>query len=358
MQAGDELAARLARSPDRTPDLVAVRRRQVVLEPWNTRSLKLLRDAAAADHNVAYARAVEHALSVLSRQQEPIAAPMLADLANEPERVLAMITRGVHTEVTEVFGCIWESVPHLFAREPSSYGITGLQRVGMHAHSPVAQAYAVAARALALARTPVFHLRNAGPTSFAVAVLQQPAVVVSGEPGFDSELVYRMAAMLMATVPVNVLLFALPADAVRTVADAVMAAFGPPESAREKVASTAMLAGEMWRSMPGRAQRRVQDVVARQALRYEDAWSRALQSTRRAGLFACGDLATALRDVMNDPGMREAVNESSPDGLSTLVRTSPSAADLVRFATSAEYAEARWRSRSGSIASPSPSLRG
>jgi hypothetical protein len=80
---------------------------------------------------------------------------------------------------------------------------------------------------------------------------------------------------------------------------------------------------------------------------YEDVWARALQSSRRAGLFVTGDLAIALRDVLDDPGMRDALDADAPDALRSLVKISVSAADLVRLATSAEYAEARWRDDAG-----------
>ena len=47
MEAGHALAEALAREPGRSRDLCAVRRRQVVLAPWDAGLVRMLRDAAA-----------------------------------------------------------------------------------------------------------------------------------------------------------------------------------------------------------------------------------------------------------------------------------------------------------------------
>ena len=105
-----------------------------------------------------------------------------------------------------------------------------------------------------------------------------------------------------------------------------------------------MLAGELWRALPGRVQRRFGELYRQDhPFTYEDAWARALQSSRRAGLFVVGDLKVALEDALGDPGVRDKVDVGAADAYRTLCRVSPSAADLVRFASSGEYAEVRWR---------------
>ena len=58
-----------------------------------------------------------------------------------------------------------------------------------------------------------------------------------------------------------------------------------------------------------------------------------------AGLFACGDLGVSIREVAASEGLSVA-----DKSLRELCEESEAVADLVRFATSLEYADARWRS--------------
>jgi len=343
IEAGDRLAALIQGERGRSHDLVAVRRRQVVLDPGNLKLLEMLRDAALADHDRAHALAVEHAMDVLSGSPRPLQAP-LAVPPDDPARLHAMLGRGVHTDATEILAWVWENAPHVFAREPAAFGVTGLERVVVGAPTPVGRAYAMAGRALGLARVPVFQKRTAGPVTMAVALLQSPAVMIAGEAREDDpELAYRLGLMLAATLPNNVMLFGMTSVAVRQLMVALMAAFGPPEATRGRESESAILAGELWRALPGRVQRRMQQILRDSPFVYEELWARALQSSRRAGLFVVADLRIALQDVMADPGNQERIDASAPEALQTLCRVSTSAADLVRFATSVEYAQARWR---------------
>ncbi len=343
IEAGDRLAALIQGDRGRSHDLVAVRRRQVVLDPGNLKLLEMLRDAALADHDRAHALAVEHVMDVLSGSVRPVRAPHAVP-PDDPVRLHAMLGRGVHTDATEILARVWENAPHVFARDPAAFGVTGLERVVMGAPTPVGRAYAMAGRTLGLARVPLFQKRTAGPVTMAVALLQSPAVVIAGQAREDDpELAYRMGAMLAATLPNNVMLFGMTSVAVRQLMVALMAAFGPPEATRGRESESAILAGELWRSLPGRVQRRVQQILSDSSFVYEDLWARALQSSRRAGLFVVADLRIALQDVMADPGNKERIDASAPEALQTLCRVSTSAADLVRFATSVEYAQARWR---------------
>ena len=62
IDAGDVLAPVLASSQDRSPDIVRLRRQQVMIDPGDVRRLDALRVAALADDDRVYARAIEHAL--------------------------------------------------------------------------------------------------------------------------------------------------------------------------------------------------------------------------------------------------------------------------------------------------------
>lgn len=343
LEAGDQLASMLADMPDRAHDIVAIRRRQVVLQPASIRHLELLRDAAKLDHNPGYAAAVHHVVCAFTGQAPPPPPPLQHQVA-DPERIFAMVHRGVHGPAAEVMAEIWRYASHLFVREPADYGLTGLERVSMSSPSPVGRAYGAAARVLGLVRTPVFQRRSHGPMNLAVAVLSPLAVVVTGDVGDDDVLLFRMAAMLAATTPENGMLFGLPANAIRQLMNALLAAFGPPDRAKSRVSGSAVLAGELWRALPGSVQRRFGQLYRdADPFTYEDAWARALQSTRRAGLLVVGDLKVALDEVRTDPGVRESVDAGAADAYRLLCRVSVSAADLVRFASSSEYAELRWQ---------------
>jgi len=109
---------------------------------------------------------------------------------------------------------------------------------------------------------PIFQKRTGGPQTMAVALLQTPAVVITGDIKEESpDLVYRLASMLAATLPANVMLFGMAGTAVKQLMQALMAAFGPPEASQGHQSESAILAGELWRALPGRAQRRIQQIL-------------------------------------------------------------------------------------------------
>jgi len=66
------------------------------------------------------------------------------------------------------------------------------------------------------------------------------------------------------------------------------------------------------------------------------------RAMRRAGLFACGDIATALELVLTEKGI--GADELVEHGaLLAYCEMYEEVADLVRVATRMEYAEARWQ---------------
>jgi hypothetical protein len=94
-------------------------------------------------------------------------------------------------------------------------------------------------------------------------------------------------------------------------------------------------------------------------LTYEGAIEGTRKIMRRAGLFAAGDLAIAVRMTVNELALPLDIPLADPDGLAAACRAHPAIADLVRLATSSEYADARWqpaaphdRRRAEAIAGP------
>jgi hypothetical protein len=63
---------------------------------------------------------------------------------------------------------------------------------------------------------------------------------------------------------------------------------------------------------------------------------------RRAGMFACGSLATALLELATELGTSFDAYLYERDGLARLCTDEAIVADLVRLAIRSEFAEVRW----------------
>ncbi len=286
--------------------------------------------------------------------------PPLGDQPEHPEHVIGLLFRDTLTPALEALSIVWDGAEHIFRRDPGTYGVTGLERVPFGAPTPLGRVYSGAARALGLTRAPLFQRRSSpGSVTLSVALLSPPALILSGEVRQETpELRFHVGAMLAATLPQHVLLFGSPESQTRAVLKGLALAFGPPqESGRGGLGAAANLAEVLWESVPARLQRRLRELCDDPgALDYPAALAAARQAIRRAGLFVAGDLGVALRETCADDGIPlKALDE--PNGLAALCSSSPAIADLVRVATSSQYAEARWqpardrsRSQSGSHA--------
>jgi hypothetical protein len=344
IEAGKELVRQLETRSDRTHDLVNVCRRVALLLPGDWWVLEKLYEATLADRNISYARAVEHVLHAFDPGATPIEPPPLWEQMEQPDRVQPMLFRETTIPATEALGLVWNGAQHIFRRDPASYGVTGLERVNAAAPTPLARLYAAAARLIGLTRTPVFQRRSGEPITVNVALLSPPALIVSGEVRAEtSSLAYHLGAMLAATLPEHVLLYGAPEAQVQNVLRALLAAFGPPQTGRGHLASIATLAEMLWESIPARSQRRLRELCDdADPIEYEIAVSSARQAVRRAGLFVSGDLTIAVRESCGDLGVSTRGLDAR-GGLAALCASSPAIADLVRLATSPEYADARWQ---------------
>lgn len=348
--AGMELIRQLENRRDRAHDLVAVCRHMVALSPGNRENLRRLYDATLADKNHSYARSVEHVLALFDPSVDPVAPPPLADLPEDPERVRAVIFRDVHGPAAEALALTWEGASHVFRREPSTYGVTGMERVPLNAPTPLGRTYGAAARVLGLGRTPLFQRRTGGPISLGVGLLNPPAVIVSGDqPRETPELIYHLGAMLTATLPEHVLVFGSTEDQAHSILSALLIAFGPPGAGRGALASVGNLAEVLWERVPARNQRRLRELCEdRDGFEFVEVAANARRAARRAGLFVCGDLKVALRETCRQEGISLEVL-ATPLALSQAVLDQPVLADLVRLASGSEYSAARWQpARAGS----------
>jgi hypothetical protein len=95
--------------------------------------------------------------------------------------------------------------------------------------------------------------------------------------------------------------------------------------------------------LPPRVQRRMGELCeignGLNPLAVRSATARALN---RAGLYVCGDLGVAFEWVAASEGV--SLGPGTPASLRALCQENERLGDLVRWATSFEYAEARWRS--------------
>jgi tetratricopeptide (TPR) repeat protein len=342
IEAGLELVRQLEHRPTRAHDLVSVARRLALLQPGDMQALSRLHDAALRDRDPVYARAVEQVLSVLSTGQA-VEPPSLSDQPEQPDAVRALLFREQSSRALEALSLVWEGAEHVFRRDPSTYGVTGLERVPVGAPTPLARTYAALARSLGLLRTPLFQRRSAGPVTVSLALLSPPAVILSGDVRQDSsELRFHLGAMLAAATPQYALLFGSPESQGRSVLRGLAFAFGPPRENAGNMGAVLNLAEVLWESIPARLQRRLRELCDNpEALDYDAALAAAKLAVRRAGFFAAGDLGAALRQVAAE---EDYALDTMQQSLRTFVQDSVTARNLYSLALGAEYAHTRFQS--------------
>ena len=333
----------------RSRDLLVVRKHQASLRPGDRTTLQKLHEAALLDRNGAYARAVDHVLAGFDPAGRAVAPPALSALASAPELVLALLFRNVESPINEALAITWET--GRYRREPSHYGLTGALRVQPGAPTVLGDVWGSVTRVFGAARTPLFHRRvpagapnQASALGVQVALLAPPAVVLSGEIREETaELRYLLGASIAGAMPEHVLV-RLPEEHLRTLIEALRAAFGPVGPTGGTDPGVARLGQDLWQIVPPRGDRRLREIFAQpDGITYEAAMESARRAARRAGLFASGDLSTALRLVVAELKLELDTPLTDEGGLARACAAHPALADLVRLATRSEYAEARFR---------------
>jgi hypothetical protein len=343
VEAGHELILKLEGRSDRTHDLVAVCRRLVLAQPGDASALERLLRAALADKDFAYGRAIEHVMGVLDPGAPYVEPPPLSEQSEQPDAVRALLLRDHASRAFEALAVVWEGAERIFRRDPSTYGVTGLERVPLTAPMPLARAYSEVARALGMLRTPLFQRRSAGPITVNLALLSPPAVVLSGDVRQETpELFYQLGSTLLSASPGFALLLGSPESQARGVLKGLAFAFGPPQTSALGPGGVPSLAEVLWESIPARLQRRLRELCdVPSTLDYDSAVRLARSAARRAGLFACGHLGVALAATCAEEGIPEGAL-SSASRISTLAAQNASVRSLLALATSPEYAQIRW----------------
>ncbi|WP_437779676.1 hypothetical protein [Sorangium sp. So ce1097] len=356
-EAGERLMKSFAPRDDRSREALAVRRMQAHLRLGDPGTLERLQAAAIADKNMTYARAIEHVLRAFEGDEAPdrrgegfIAPPLLAAQRDAPELVSALLFRDLESPVNEALAIVWET--GLYRRDAGQAGLVPSERVQPTSPTLLGEIYGVVAGHLGLLRTALYHQRAASPAPSPpegqVVRVNPPAVLLRGEIREDTpELRYLLGAHVAGAMPEHVLANTSTEDELRTLLSAIVAAFGPLEATAHSTRgnpAVVRLEQNLWQLIPPRAERRLREICdSADKMTYEGAMKTTRTAMRRAGLFASGSIATAVRATIKERGLELSVPLSEPDGLAAACAAHPEIADLVRLATRMEYAEARWQ---------------
>jgi hypothetical protein len=341
LEAADALDALVVSDAARSDVLVKVRRQAAELCPGDMTRLRALRDAAQRDQNTNYVHALEHCLRAFDPEMPALPPPPMAAQSQQPG-MLALLTRHSTEVAGEVFGTVWEGAQELFAKPPTAYQMTGVERIAPGAMSTLSRTYETALRLLDVAHCTLFHRRETGPLSLTVALLQPPAAILRGTVTEDgTELKWLLGHAISSVMAQNLLPLALGAEG-REVWEVLRDSFGPVAQPRSSRAY-AHLAANLWQTLPPRAQRHLQELLAKDDnTSFDLVLERAKHSGRRVGMFLTGDFAYAARMLLAEHPRLDATLLRRPGGLSQLCSVLPALADLFRLAIRPAYADARW----------------
>lgn len=341
-EAGEQLIAIYKeRRTAHTQDILTVRKHQAALLPGDESALQQLREAALADGNHTYAHAIEHVLSAFNKDAEnTVLAPPLSAHHEAAEHIKSLLIGTSATPVHEALSIVWET--GVYRRDIAQCGLSGVPRLIPGGGSSIAELWGAVGRALGLARTALFFQRSSSAPALSVLPLSPPGVLLSGDAqGESTELAYLFGSAAVGAMPEHVLVNALPETVLLTLLNALIAAFGPVGEAPQRDPAVVRLGQNLWQLIPPRGARRLHEICSDPSrINPQAALSGTRRIMRRAGLFACGDLRIALQQTVEELKL-----DTTIDGLNALrqaCEAHPALADLVKLATSSEYADARF----------------
>jgi tetratricopeptide (TPR) repeat protein len=351
-EAGEALVARFARSAEpRTADTLRVRRWQALLRKGDPMALAQLRQAARADQNEPYARAVEHVIAAFDPELAAVVPPRLEHLPAQPEAARRLLFAPLGGGLPEALAIVWDT--GLLRRDMAEYGLTGADRVAPGG-SPIGRVCAEIGRLLDLGGRLYHRDRGLGPLRGAVALLMPLGAVLRGAGELaEHDLEFVVASTMAAATPSIAPLEALATEVLEDLAGAMTTAFGPVGSTANATGVQRRLAEDLWHVVPTAAARRLHELCAvPEQLHVPAAQALARQVRRRAGLFACGDLAVAVGHVLAEIGLSSRAVRG-PGALVDLCLRSEEIADLFDLSIQPEFAEARWRRAAAATVPPS-----
>jgi tetratricopeptide (TPR) repeat protein len=336
--AGRELLELLKKDGTRTRETLATCRLLAHWAPGDEQILAQLREAAQKDNDPVFARALLHVQRVLQKPDRSPAAPPLHRQSEHVDSMIKLLAGPTHAGC-EALGVLWQHLPDLFRQELPE--LTSERRVELGGGSALGELILELGRLFGCARVAIYEMRQPGAAQFELVLAQPAALIIKGEVNPDApHFRYELGRMLFATRPEYALIVGLDPEELHTVLGAVGVGFGPPRRLSGDVSQIAHLAERFWELLPPHVQRKLGELCEQPHV-LEPEWVQegARRALNRAGLFACADLGVAIREVARAEGVT-LVEQS----LKALCEQSESIADLVRFATSLEYADARWRS--------------
>ena len=308
----------------------------------DARALRALRDAAERDGNAPYARCLDHVRLAFDRDAVPIEPPALSELPVQPELTTRLVFSGLTGGVNEALGIVCETGK--FRRELADYGLSGADRVPAGAATPVGATYSKLLQLLDVGGARLYHRVRSGPLVGHVALLTPLAAVLEGAADRESPVLrYVVGDALASAMPQCALVLGLDPGQLGLVLGALAAGFGPVGAATETTADQMRLADDFWHLVPAAAGRRLHQIFHGTAdMSAEAAQGSARRACRRTGLFAAGDLGTAVGRTLDELELSGEAPLDDPNVLRWLYGI-PQIADIIDLATRAEYAEARWR---------------
>jgi hypothetical protein len=303
-----------------------------------------LREAALADGNRHFARALEHVIAAFNPGAEPVESPPLDKLAPQPEATARLLLAPLDGTINEALAVVWDT--GMLRREMREYDFTGTDRVPPVATTPVGRIYGSLGRLVDLQGVRLFHRsRNSGLLQARVALVSPLAAILSGAAEREGPVLrYLVGSALAAATPALALIEALEEERARLVIASLVTGFGPvvEGSTSDATSEQMRVAEDMWHVVSPASDRRLRRLCHnRREMTYEVAVANAQRTKRRLGLFACGDLVTAAVQTINelDLGVPRPIRG---EGVLRELCSDPNIADLFDLATVPEYAEARW----------------
>ncbi|HHH10667.1 MAG TPA: hypothetical protein ENK23_01135 [Sorangium sp.] len=346
-EAGEALVERLSpHGIERSGEILQVRRHQAALRAGDLEVLANLRRAAQDDHALSYARAVDHVIAAFDADRTPISPPALADVPAQPHANARLLLGPIEGTINEALAIVCRA--GLFRRDLTSYNLTGTDRVPAGNATVASQLYAQLTRLIDLGGVRLFRRsRQRDRFTFGVALLSPLAAIISGRAFANTPaLRYHLGCALCAATAPFALLEALDERDARDVVAALRSGFGRvgDGSVAQASAKQIRLAEDMWHLVSASDDRRLREIANDpDQMHYTLAQRHAARARYRAGLFAAGDIITAMTLLVEDVGVDIPRPLRSPVALHRLTEI-PEAADLLSFALSPEYAQARWLS--------------
>lgn len=302
-----------------------------------------LRTASAA----ARAHAIWRTSSQLLALVEPELRPPAQNRPNElrgplADAALAAARETEHAEALQLLGQIVEAASPLFRRNLVSGGGEQAQLRPLK-DPPYSQVLSELTRIFGTRHEAYLTPSEQNHVGL-VSVLPASILVGNRTPPDAQSLRYRLARAFEHARPENVLLATLPAGRVQTLLAAILAAFAPPQRQLPNVPrDAAALASDLWRTMPGAAQRAVTRQLKESSLDPARAFDqRTLEQavrlrSARTALFVTRELDVALAQLGLDGDPYDAQVGQSEQELLAALRDNELARGLFRYAFSESY---------------------